>query len=572
MVIHSLYVVASPSKGKECILTVSAMIKVFISILCCLPILFDGYYFTGGVASALLFYLYSFLLFCIFNILGRYYLLLAIPSLLFSALVTAYVLLTRSKISVNVIASILETDFHEALEFSSSRFALKYILICLSVLMSPYVLHRLMIMLKLAPVRMFSISPIFILASFFLLTGFHFADTSGDERRSVNAAGINNYFPMREIKNLERNLFQTSLVVNRYRNMDFQLDSVRDAANDTSIILVIGEAARKSSMGLYGSEYDTTPFFNRLAKESPGKIVYMSDMVSASAYTRVSVPSLISMSSTASFKELASYPSIYQLVNNTGTETVYVGNRAQNTFFDSVINAIMQDNKVTTYSNSGTDYDGDSLHALFEITNGVSTTGKLITFQLSGSHYKYDTKYPAELDCFAPEIQEAFYLSSIRYTDLVLSEIADNVNNKEKPYVIIYTSDHGEYVNDDGDGIFGHGFKQFTRNEVEVPLVFIFNDAFIKKNPDIVDALRLHRQRRVSHDNISHTVLGMLGISDGSYYDASYDVASEKFVEHERFIVDCNMHVTSLEDYSFKQLLTGDLGQPEITFRAHCSG
>ena len=251
---------------------------------------------------------------------------------------------------------------------------------------------------------------------------------------------------------------------------------------------------------------------------------------------------------------------------------VTVANRAQNTFFDSVINAIMQDNKVTTYSNSGADYDGASLDALFEITNDLSRSEKLITFQLAGSRNKYDAKYPAEQDCFGPEIQEAFYLSSIIYTDLVLSEIADNVNKKQKPYVIIYTSDHGEYVNDDGDGIFGHGFKQFTRGEVEVPLVFIFNDAFIKQNPDIVDVVRLHQQSRVSHDNISHTVLGMLGISDGSYYDASYDIASEEFTEHERFIVDCSMKVMSLESYSFNQTLTGDLDRPEITFRAHCSG
>jgi len=548
------------------------MIRVYISILCCLPIIFDGYYFTGGASSVLVFYLYSFLLFCMFCILGRHYLYLAVPSLLFSALVTAYVLLTKSKISVNVIASVLETDVHEALEFSSSRFAVKYILICLAMLISPYVLHRLIVMLKLAPVRTFSVSPFFALACLFLLTGFDFVDATGDERRSVNAAGLNNYFPMREIRTIERNLFQTSLVVNRYRNMDFRIDSVLDIDNDTSVILVIGEAARRSSMGLYGSEYETTPFFSRLAKESPGKIVYMSDMVSASAYTRVSVPSLVSMSSTASFENLAAYPSIYQLANNTATQTVYLANRAQNTFFDSVINAIMQDNKVTAYSNSGTDYDGDSLDALINITNDVSTAEKLITFQLAGSHYKYDTRYPAKQDCFGPETQEAFYLSSIRYTDLVLSEIADNVSRNEKPYVIIYTSDHGEYVNDDGDGIFGHGFKQFTRDEIEVPLVFVFNDAFIKKNPKIVDIARRHQQSRVSHDNISHTVLGLLGISDGRYYDASYDLASERFREHERFIIDCNMNVTSLEDYSFKQLLAVNFSRPEITLRPHCSG
>lgn len=572
MVIHPLCTAAVVSKCNESFLRVSAMIKVYISILCCLPILFDGYYFTGGVSSALVFYLYSFLLFYIFNILSRYYLLVAVPSLLLSALVTAYVLLTHSKISVNVVASVLGTGLHEALEFSSSRFFLKYILIILSILMSPYVLHRLLLLLKLAPMRTSRVSPFFALACLLILAGFHHIDTSGNERRTINAAGINNYFPMREIITLDRNLFETSRVISQYKNMSFLLDSEQDADNDTSVILVIGEAARKSSMGLYGSKYNTTPFFSKLADESPGKLVYMLDMVSASASTRVSVPSLISMSSTAGFGKIESYPSIYRMVNNAGVETVYLANKAQNTFFESVINAIMQDNKVRINNASGTDYDGDALDYLFEITNDGSRSSKLITFQLAGSHYKYDIRYPAEQDCFEPAIEEAFYLSSIRYTDLVLSEIAKNVNKNEKPHVIIYTSDHGEYVNDEGDEIFGHGFKQFVRDEIEVPLVFIFNDAFVKKNPNLVDVVRRHQQSPVSHDNVSHTVLGMLGVSDGKYYNASYDIASEAFLEHERSIVDMDMKAIPIETYSFRQPLLSDSNRPEIKLQAHCSG
>lgn len=549
------------------------MLKIYISVLCSLPIFFDGYYFTGGTSSILVFCLFSFILFSLFTFLGRYYLLAAVPFLVFSALVTTYELLTHSKISVNVIASVLETDFHETTEFIGSRFFVKYAFVMLAILVSPYTLHRLVKVMRLAPRQACRVSPLFTLLCFVFLTGFHYVDSSGNERRSVNAAGINNYYPMREVNNIiSRNLLQTSLVVSKYRDTDFLLKSKRDIDNDTSIILVIGEAARKSSMGLYGSKYDTTPFLQKLADKSPGKVAYMQDMVSASAYTRVSVPSLVSMSSTARFDEIAHYPSLYRLLNNAGTETVYLANKEQDTFFDSVINALMQDNKDTVYSNSGTDYDGHSLGTLFGIIKDKTENSKLITFQLSGSHYQYDLRYPPEHDCFKPGIQEAFYLSSIRYTDHVLSEISKKIDQLEEPYVIIYTSDHGEYVNDDGDDIFGHGFRHYTRNEVEVPLVFIYNDAFVRKNPDAVNLIRQHQQRRVSHDNVSHTVLGMLGISDGSYYDASYDIASPEFREHNRFIVDCSMNIQGLEDYSFKQLLSGGLDRPEMTLKAQCPG
>ena len=547
------------------------MIKVYISIVCCLPIFFDGYYFTGGVLSALVFYLYSFLLFTTFIILGRYYLFLAIPSLVFSALVTSYVVLTRSKISLNVVASVLETDFREALEFTSSPFFIRYILISLSIIMSPYVLHRLMSLLKIAPLRKLQVRPLFILICLLTLTGFHHIDTSGNERRTINAAGINNYFPVREMITLKRILFEASWVINQYQNMSIPLDSEQNTGNDTSVILVIGEAARKSSMGLYGSKYDTTPYLSKLANESQENFVHMSQMVSASATTRVSVPSMISMSSAARFSDVAHYPSIYRMANTAGVETVYLASKAKNTFFESVINAIMQDNKVIIYNDNGSEYDGDVLDYLPEIINDGSSS-QLITFQLAGSHYKYDARYPPSHDCFEPAIEEAFYLNSIRYTDFVLSRLAQNVNQTEKPYVIIYTSDHGEYVNDEGDGIFGHGFKQFVKNEVEVPLVFIFNDAFAKKYQELVDVVRLHSQIPVSHDNVSHTVLGLLGISDSKYYSSSYDITSEAFLEHERFIVDMNMKDVPIELYSFRQSPLSNSERTEIKLKPHCSG
>ena len=135
----------------------------------------------------------------------------------------------------------------------------------------------------------------------------------------------------------------------------------------------------------------------------------------------------------------------------------------------------------------------------------------------------------------------------------------------------MYMSDHGEYVNDNGDGLFGHGFRQYTRNEIEVPLVFIYSDTFVRKNPDIVKSTR-QQQHRVSHDSISHTMLGVLGISNDSNYSTSYDIASPRFREHGRFNVDSNLTVQCLEDYSFKQLLSVGLERPEITLKTRCPG
>ena len=85
---------------------------------------------------------------------------------------------------------------------------------------------------------------------------------------------------------------------------------------------------------------------------------------------------------------------------------------------------------------------------------------------------------------------------------------------RQQPAVTLYVSDHGENLNDMGDNNYGHGTRALTPYELKVPFVFYFNDAFLGKYPETAKKLRERRESPVCHDHITHTLMGLAGISD----------------------------------------------------------
>jgi len=257
----------------------------------------------------------------------------------------------------------------------------------------------------------------------------------------------------------------------------------------------------------------------------------------------------LSLSNVLNYDKVAITPSIYKIINKSDIETRFVSIRNRNTFHESLSNEIIKDNQNVT--NLEKKYDGDLLPLLYKSIDSNSSR-KIITFHLTGSHYIYKKRYPVEFNCFAPNIFEANYLSSLRYTDFVLSQIIKYIEKNKNPFVLVYISDHGEYANDNGDGIYGHGFKKLVADEIEIPLVFVYNKKFREKYQGVINQINKHRESKVSLDNISHTLLGLLGVKDLKYYDSSYDIVSKDFKEHTRYVINRDMEISDIDNIKFE--------------------
>lgn len=112
------------------------------------------------------------------------------------------------------------------------------------------------------------------------------------------------------------------------------------------------------------------------------------------------------------------------------------------------------------------------------------------------------------------------YDNSIVKTDAMIAETIDVLRDRNA--VVLYTSDHGESLGE--NGVFFHGTKKVADEQYEVPLFLWYSDVYEKSRPDVVARLRRVRGTPVTHDFIYHTLLGLGGIRS-TIASASHDLS-----------------------------------------------
>jgi lipid A ethanolaminephosphotransferase len=129
-------------------------------------------------------------------------------------------------------------------------------------------------------------------------------------------------------------------------------------------------------------------------------------------------------------------------------------------------------------------------------------------------------------DCTAEEVANA-YDNTILYTDYVLSQLIQKLNTKsgEVDTFLFYASDHGESLGEGGVYLHGLPYAIAPAAQKHVPFVFWASDGFRKNQISVSPLFAAVGERRLSHDNISHTLLGIYDVSASSYLQ-EFDIFS----------------------------------------------
>lgn len=446
-------------------------------------------------------------------------------------------------IGYQVFASVFDTNTGETLDFLTSGFSVRFIPGLLGTLAAFWALCR------LAPATaacMSLLPPSLVKAaalSVWLATLFHLPRSK---------AQIADFYPLREANHLIRYLTEVHFLVRDYRNLTHHFDGTIDKSRSPLVILLIGEAARRDKMGIYGSGHSTTPGLEEFARKHPEHLLLFTDAVAASSYTRVSVPSMLSVTDAGGFGEIARHPSILRILKSAGLETTLVSNQPRRGFHDNFISSFMEDAARTTYlQDHGKQHDAALIPPLLAELRRPSHGPGLVICHLAGSHFNYQDNYPPDDAFHSGTSILNHYLNSIRYTDKVMSCINTAIMDADRPVMMLYAPDHGEYLNDYGDGFYDHGNRRhLTRFEIEIPFLITFNRSFLMQwNREIV-RMRERTATPVSHDNISHTLLGLMGVKDRTYR-ANRDLSSLTFAENQRHIVERTNRITPLEKVRF---------------------
>lgn len=332
--------------------------------------------------------------------------------------------------------------------------------------------------------------------------------------------------------------------IGKYINNIFQADGLPVLAigmdakippNDIDrelVILVIGEAARADRFSLNGYPRETNPLLN---KED---IVNFSNMRSCGTSTAVSVPCMFSNFGRAGYSDekAKNTQNLLDVLLHAGVNILW---RDNNSDSKGVALSVPYEDFKNPKNNPICDVecrDEGMLSGLQEYISQKKTGDIFIVLHQMGNHGPaYYKRYPQSFERFTPvcktsqlesctreEIGNA-YDNAILYTDYFLSKVIGLLkkNSKEFEAAMIYMSDHGESLGE--NGLYLHGMPYFMAPDEQkrVGTVMWFGDGFhIDKS-----ALRDKSAREYSHDNLFHTILGLMEVNT-TVYDRKKDIVT----------------------------------------------
>lgn len=297
-------------------------------------------------------------------------------------------------------------------------------------------------------------------------------------------------------------------------------------------VMVVGETARADHWSLNGYARDTNPELSKLP------IVNFVDTRACGTSTAYSVPCMFSFLNEADYtpESAASRSNALDVLQTAGVKVVWVD---INSSCKGVCARVETDNLVSRGDPAsplwvdGAWQDEILLDSLDKYLDS-SDEDLLLVLHTMGSHGPaYYRRVPeawarfapychskAPQDCPESETVNA-YDNTLLYTDHVLASIARHLKARDDASFMLYASDHGESLGE--NGIYLHGLPKVMapKAQTEVPMIAWFSERFAPGRD--APPRPLMDDRAVSHDNLSATLLGLYDVRS-DVYDASLDL------------------------------------------------
>ena len=300
------------------------------------------------------------------------------------------------------------------------------------------------------------------------------------------------------------------------------------------IVLIVDESIRADILGINGYNKDTTPYLRSLETgivnfglaASSSNCSDYSNLILRTGVRKEEIPDHDQMT--------LKKPSIWQFTKKAGFYNVYLN--AQNAEGSADYQNFMNEHEASFVDEiigvrQKIAYESDGV-AREKLIDHLKQPGKtFIMLNKYGIHFPYFRSYPKEYNLFSPALKQGepmndrekslnSFMNGIRWSvddwfKNLLSESEDF-----KTYVIIYTSDHGQNIVDDGT-LATHCRPRPNRFEGIVPMMAFSNDAKILER---LKAVQVTSYDRTDHFQIFPTLIRLAGYKASwvrSHYGAS---------------------------------------------------
>jgi lipid A ethanolaminephosphotransferase len=307
-------------------------------------------------------------------------------------------------------------------------------------------------------------------------------------------------------------------------------DARRNAAPQARpllVVMVVGETARAQNFSLGGYARETNPLLKQRG------VYYFSDVRSCGTATAISVPCMFSDLPREEFKlaQADRRDTVLDILQRAGLAVNWVDNQSG----CKKVCARVPTEEARSYHpdscHDGECLDDALLHVLAAKLPKVDRDAVLLMHAMGSHGPTYFRRVTPDHEVFKPicpterietcsdeQILNS-YDNSIAYTDFMLAGLIDQLAAQQERVdsVLLYVSDHGESLGE--NGLYLHGQPYLIAPDVQkkVPLLLWFSrDAAPRLQLDrtcLADRLN----ESLSHDNISHTLLGLADVTSSIY-------------------------------------------------------
>ena len=308
--------------------------------------------------------------------------------------------------------------------------------------------------------------------------------------------------------------------------------SASTAERPPLLVFVLGETARSQNFSLNGYERPTNPL---LAKEN---ITSFTHVTSCGTSTAESVPCMFSHLGRAAYvKREQDFENLLDVLQHAGYAVLWMDNQSGcKDQCDRVPHTNTSNLQVPDHCEGGECRDTVMLaridSELAKLPAERRARGTVVVLHQMGSHGPaYFKRTPAEFKKFAPECQDTSlspcdraqvvnaYDNTIVFTDYFLSRVIGWLKSQEKSSTpaMLYVADHGESLGEKNIYLHGLPYAVAPVEQKTVPLITWLSPGFEQLSRVSTRCLNAERHKPLSHDNLFHSVLGLMAVKTTAY-------------------------------------------------------
>jgi lipid A ethanolaminephosphotransferase len=362
----------------------------------------------------------------------------------------------------------------------------------------------------------------------FIVAAFAHASTYlsiGREHRDWFAT-LNPISPIVNVVKLGIRTTQDHNIVAQPLGVDARVVAMNSSHKPRVTIIIAGETARAESFSLGGYHHVTNP---ELAAQD---VTYFPETSSCGTITEVSLPCMFSVYTRKEYTHLKGLETenLLDVLGHAGIKTEWWDN---NTGDKGIATRTAYTPLFKTgdprFCKDGECLDAILLDKLDTWLDNVKSDSVLVLHQLGSHGPAYYLRYPEEFRRFTPDCRTSefakcsreeiinSYDNTILYTDHIVAMVVEKLKSRQDKMdpSMIYMSDHGESTGEYGFYLHGAPYFMAPSQQTHVPFALWLG----KEAKSQIDSqcLSAQTQKQQSHDNLFHTVLGMMNVQTKVY-------------------------------------------------------